>query len=134
MKIYRTFPLQDFVEVPIEGIGILKVKFKYPTIAQTVVMGRSQSVAERAMLICKFCVEDILELEDQDGKPIRIVLENKPDMGKELPEHIVLALMNNGFAYNIAVFYNDHLYIGETDKKKSPSSPDASEQANPLPT
>lgn len=131
MKLYRTFPIQDFVDVAIEGAGVVPIKFKYPTVAQTLQMAKGQSIAERAMYICKFCVEDMKDLEDETGKEIKIVLVDQKEAGKELPEDIVKALLNNGFAYDIALFYNEHIHIGDTDKKKLPSSPGSSEPVKP---
>ena len=116
MKIYKRFPIQDFVEVPCAG-GVLKVKYKFPTTAQARMIAEESSVGGHALAVCQFCVEEIQGLESEEGEITMQAVEKRT--GAELTLDQVLILFNAGLTIPIYAVYAEKLAPTETDKKKS---------------
>jgi len=98
LKLYRKFPLQDLVEVPI-GEGSLRVRFKFPTVAQERLMSNYD------IDICLYCIAEIPDIEDEEGKPLDWKLKHVKNVGEELPEEVLAILVNNRIHTTLAVWY-----------------------------
>lgn len=116
MKIHRRFPIQDFADVPFDK-QTAKVKYKFPTEGQLRKMALDQTQAEFSMSICKYCVEEIANLTDQEDKPVQMELVEN-GTGKELSEFSVALLVTNQLHIPIASFYLEKLNPTPTVKKK----------------
>ena len=111
MKLYRKFPLADVVDVPIEGMGNLKVRFKYPTVQQ-------ERLIYNEIDICQYTIAELPDIQDENGEQVTLTLKNVKDRGDELPEDVLALLVNARLHTPIAIFYLKNIRAGETEKKK----------------
>jgi hypothetical protein len=117
MKINRRFPIQDFVDVEI-GEEVLRVKYKFPSFAQAHAIAEESSTGGVAMALCKYCIEEIGNLIDENEKKIEI----KASDGCLSDESVVM-LFNADLVFPLALFYRKHIAPSETDKKKYTTLP-----------
>ena len=117
MKIHRRFPIQDIADVPIVSGMTAQVKYKFPTEGQLRKMSADATQAEFAMSICKYCVEEISNLTDQEDKPVAMELIENGE-GKELSGQSVSLLAINQLHVPIAAFYLEKLNPTPALKKK----------------
>lgn len=119
MKIQRTFPNLDFVDVECKG-EILKVKYRYPTYAHEKVLladlGGNDS-GSYALSVCQFCIEDIQGLTDENEQPIKLEFRNTSS-GSEMKEDYVLILHRSGLVSDLALYYHKNVRPSPLDKKK----------------
>jgi hypothetical protein len=115
VKIRRTFPIRDYVDVDCGELGKLSVKFKDPTVEQLKAIHKDGDMAY--ISYCQYCVEDIRGLEDEKGEPIEFKLI-RGVLGFETEPSILHGLASAGVAATISLFYHEHFALSEADKKK----------------
>lgn len=116
MKIRRTFPIRDYVDVDCGSAGSVSVKFKDPTVDQLKTIHKDGALAY--LTYCQYCVEDIKGLETETGEPLEFSLVRGP-YGMETEPGILRGLAAAGIAAIISLFYHEHFALADTDKKKS---------------
>ena len=132
MKINLRFPITEHVDVELDNGEKLRVLFKFPTESQSRQIAEdAKTVSGYAMSVCKFCVEEVTNLESEEG-PVAIKAKASAG-GSALSSEMVALLDNNGLSIPVALFYREHI-SPEREKKTSGSLLKESAPATGSPT